>query len=189
MVFAPDGRIFLTQQGGALRVIKNGALLATPFIQLTVDASGERGLIGVVLDPAFSINHYIYLYHTVPGTPVHNRISRYTANGDVVLANSELVILDLDPLSGATNHNGGAMSFGKDGKLYVGVGENADPQKAQNLDTNLGKVLRINADGTAPADNPFPTGSEQRKRVWAYGLRNPYTIAVQPGTGRIFVND
>jgi glucose/arabinose dehydrogenase len=189
MVFAPDGRIFVTQQGGALRIIKNGALLPTPFIQLTVDASGERGLIGVVLDPAFSTNHYIYLYHTVPGSPAHNRISRYTANGDVVLANSEILILDLDPLSGATNHNGGAMSFGKDGKLYVGVGENASPPNAQNLDTNLGKILRINADGSAPTDNPFPSGSEQRKRVWAYGLRNPYTIAVQPGTGRIFIND
>ena len=189
MVFAPDGRIFVTQQGGALGIIKNGALLATPAIQLTVDASGERGLIGIVLDPAFSTNKYIYLYHTVPGTPAHNRISRYTANGDIISPGSEVVILDLDPLSGASNHNGGAMSFGKDGKLYVGVGENASPQNAQNLDTNLGKILRINADGTAPADNPFPAGSEQRKRVWAYGLRNPYTIAVQPGTGRIFIND
>ena len=189
MVFAPDGRIFVTQQGGALRIIKNGVLLSTPFIQLTVDASGERGLIGIVLDPAFSTNHYVYLYHTIPGSPAHNRISRYTANGDVVLANSESVILDLDPLSSATNHNGGSMSFGTDGKLYVGVGENAFSANSQNLDTNLGKILRINADGTAPADNPFPTGSEQRKRVWAYGVRNPYTIAIQPGTGRIFIND
>lgn len=189
MVFAPDGRIFVTLQSGDLRVIKNGALLPTPFIHLTVDDAGERGLIGVVLDPAFSTNKYIYLYHTVPGTPAHNRISRYTANGDVVLANSEVVILDLDPLSGATNHNGGAMIFGSDGKLYVGVGENANGPNAQNLDTYLGKVLRINADGSAPADNPFPSGTEQRKRVWSYGLRNPYTIAIQPGTGRIFVND
>ncbi|GAB4022417.1 PQQ-dependent sugar dehydrogenase [Spirosoma migulaei] len=189
MVFAPDGRIFVTLQSGDLRVIKNGALLPTPFVHLTVDDNGERGLIGVVLDPAFSTNHYIYLYHTVPGTPAHNRISRYTANGDVVLANSEVEILDLDPLSSATNHNGGAMVFGPDGKLYVGVGENANGPNAQNLDTHLGKILRINADGSAPADNPFPSGTEQRKRVWAYGLRNPYTIAIQPGTGRIFVND
>ena len=189
MAFAPDGRIFVAQQGGALRVIKNGALLSTSFIELTVDANGERGLIGVVLDPAFATNHYIYLYHTVPGSPAHNRISRYTASGDVVLAGSEVVILDIDPLGSATNHNGGPMVFGKDGKLYVGVGENATPANAQNLDTHLGKVLRINADGSAPADNPFPTGSEQRKRVWAYGLRNPYTLAVQSVTGRFFVND
>jgi glucose/arabinose dehydrogenase len=189
MVFAPDGRVFVTQQGGALRVIKNGALLPTPFIQLTVDAAGERGLIGVVLDPAFSTNQYIYLYYTVPGTPAHNRISRFTATGDVVVSGSETVILDIDPLSGATNHNGGAMSFGKDGKLYVGIGENAFRDNAQNLDTHLGKILRINPDGSPPADNPFPTGSDQRKLVWAYGLRNPYTIAIQPGTGRVFIND
>jgi hypothetical protein len=189
MVFAPDGRVFVTQQGGALRVIKNGALLPTSFIQLTVDAAGERGLIGVVLDPAFSTNQYIYLYYTVPGTPAHNRISRFTATGDVVVSGSETVILDIDPLSGATNHNGGAMSFGKDGKLYVGIGENAFRDNAQNLDTHLGKILRINPDGSPPADNPFPTGSDQRKLVWAYGLRNPYTIAIQPGTGRVFIND
>ncbi|MVM33773.1 hypothetical protein GO755_27290 [Spirosoma sp. HMF4905] len=189
MAFASDGRIFVTEQGGNLRVIKNGALLATPFISLTVDAAGERGLIGVVLDPDFATNHYIYLYHTIPGSPPHNRISRYTANGDVVLAGSEVIILDLDPLSSATNHNGGAMKFGKDGKLYVGVGENANGANAQNLDTNLGKILRINPDGSAPADNPFPTGSAQRKQVWAYGVRNPYTISIQPGTGRIFIND
>ncbi|QIP11530.1 PQQ-dependent sugar dehydrogenase [Spirosoma aureum] len=189
MVFAPDGRVFVTQQGGALRVIKNGSLLTAPLVKLTVDSTGERGLIGVVLDPAFSTNQYIYLYYTVPGTPAHNRISRFTATGDVVVSGSETVILDIDPLSGATNHNGGAMGFGKDGKLYVGIGENAFRDNAQNLDTHLGKILRINPDGSPPADNPFPTGTNQRKLVWAYGLRNPYTIAIQPGTGRVFVND
>ncbi|GAB4036099.1 hypothetical protein GCM10028809_47170 [Spirosoma gilvum] len=189
MAFAPDGRVFVTEQSGALRVIKNGTLLTTPFIQLTVDDTGERGLIGLAFDPGFTTNHFIYLYHTVPGTPAHNRISRYTANGDVVQTGSETTILDLDNLSSATNHNGGAMVFGPDGKLYVGVGENANGTNAQNLDNYLGKVLRINADGSAPSDNPFTTGSESRKRIWAYGLRNPYTIAIQPGTGRIFVND
>ncbi|GAB4045572.1 PQQ-dependent sugar dehydrogenase [Spirosoma litoris] len=189
MAVAPDGRIFVTEQTGALRVVKNGTMLSTPVISLTVDSNGERGLIGIALDPAFTTNHYIYLYHTVPGTTAHNRISRYTTNGDVALAGSEVVILDLDPLSSATNHNGGGMVFGKDGKLYVGVGENANRVNAQNLNNYLGKVLRINPDGSAPADNPFPTGSASAQRIWAYGLRNPYTLAVQPGTGRIFVND
>ena len=190
MATAPDGRIFVTQQSGALRVIKNGALLTTPFITLTVDSDGERGLIGIALDPTFTTNHFIYLYHTVPGAPAHNRISRYTANGDVVVAGSEVVLLDLNALSAtATNHNGGGMVFGKDGKLYVGVGENATRANAQNINNYLGKVLRLNPDGSAPADNPFPTGSESAKRIWAYGLRNPYTLAVQPGTGRILVND
>jgi glucose/arabinose dehydrogenase len=187
MAFAPDGRIFVAQQNGALRVIKNGALLAAPFIQLTVNSSGERGLIGVALDPNFSTNQYVYLYYTLSDGS-RNRISRFTGNGDVAVAGSEVVVLNLDPLSSATNHNGGAMHF-KNGLLYVAIGENANGANAQNLDTYHGKLLRINPNGSIPAGNPFATGSEQRRRVWAYGLRNPYTFDVQPGTGRIFVND
>jgi glucose/arabinose dehydrogenase len=189
MAFAPDGRIFVAEQSGRLRVIKNGTLLPTPFLQLTVSSTGERGLIGITLDPDFLSNQHIYLYYTVPGTPAHNRISRFTGNGDVVLPNSESIVLELDPLSNATNHNGGAMQFGKEGQLYVAVGENANSSYAQNLDTYHGKILRINKDGSIPAGNPFPTGSEQRKRVWAYGLRNPFTFSIHPESGRILVND
>lgn len=189
MAFAPDGRIFVAQQGGSLRVVKNNALLATPFVTLTVSSDGERGLIGVTLDPDFNSNHYIYLYYTVPGTPAHNRVSRFTANGDVVQAASEQIILELDPLSSATNHNGGAMHFGLDGKLYIAVGENANSANAQNLDTYLGKLLRINKDGSVPPGNPFTSGTEQKKRVWAYGLRNPFTFSIHPATGRILIND
>jgi glucose/arabinose dehydrogenase len=190
IAFAPDGRIFVAEQTGKLRVIKDNTLLPTPFIQLTVNASGERGLIGIALDPDFSTNNFIYLYYTVPGgSPLHNRVSRFTANGDVALAGSEVIILELDPLSSATNHNGGDMHFGKEGKLYIAIGENATPANAQNLDTYHGKLLRINKDGSVPEGNPFTTGSEQRKRVWAYGLRNPYTFAVHPESGQILLND
>ena len=189
MAFAPDGRIFVAEQAGKLRVIKNNTLLPTAFVQLSVNSSGERGLIGIALDPDFSTNNYIYLYYTVPTAPIHNRISRFTANGDVVLAASESIVLELDPLSAATNHNGGAMHFGKDGKLYVAIGENANSANAQNLDTYHGKILRINKDGSVPDGNPYPTGSEQRRRVWAHGLRNPYTFSVHPESGRILVND
>jgi|JI10StandDraft_1071094.scaffolds.fasta_scaffold06130_12 glucose/arabinose dehydrogenase len=192
MAFAPDSRIFVAQQNGALRVVKNGALLTTPFITLSsVSSLGERGLIGVALDPEFSTNGYVYLYYTTNVAPIHNRIVRYTANGDVALAGSEQPILELDNLSGATNHNGGALAFGLDGKLYVAVGDNANNAHPQNLDTYHGKLLRINKDGSAPTDNPFysEAASQQRKRVWSYGLRNPYTFSIQPVTGRIFVND
>jgi glucose/arabinose dehydrogenase len=188
MAFAPDGRIFVAQQGGQLRVIKNGVLLATPFVSLSVNSSGERGLLGIAFDPDFANNNFIYLYYTL-STATNNRVSRFTANGDVAIAGSEQVILNLDPLSGATNHNGGTMQFGPDGKLYIGVGENANSAWAQNLDSYHGKILRINPDGSVPAGNPFTTGSAQRQRVWAYGLRNPYTLTFQPGTGRLFVND
>ncbi|HXQ73172.1 MAG TPA: PQQ-dependent sugar dehydrogenase [Pyrinomonadaceae bacterium] len=191
MEIAPDGRIFVCEQGGRLRVIKNGALLATPFLTLNVDSSGERGLLGIAFDPAFGgANNFVYVYYTVPSTPRHNRVSRFTANGDVAVAGSETVILELDNLSGATNHNGGAIHFGPDGKLYVAVGENASPSNSQTLANRLGKVLRINPDGTIPNDNPFfNTATGANRSIWALGLRNPFTFAFQPGTGRLFIND
>jgi glucose/arabinose dehydrogenase len=190
MAFAPDGRLFVCLQTGQLRVIKNGALLANPFVSLTVDSFGERGLLGVAFDPGFASNQFVYVYHTVPGTPAHNRVSRFTANGDVAAVGSGTAILDLDNLSDATNHNGGAIHFGPDGKLYVAVGENANAANAQTLNNRLGKVLRINADGSIPTDNPFfnvATGAN--RAIWALGLRNPFTFGFQPGTGRLFIND
>ncbi len=189
MDFAPDGRLFVCLQGGNLRVIKNGALLPTPFLTLTVDSSGERGLLGVAFDPNFATNNFVYVYYTVPGSPAHNRVSRFTANGDLAVAGSETILLNLDNLSGATNHNGGAIHFGPDGKLYVAVGENANGSNSQTLANLLGKVLRINADGTIPIDNPFFNTAGARKEIWALGLRNPFTFAFQPGTTRMFIND
>jgi glucose/arabinose dehydrogenase len=189
MDFAPDGRLFVCLQGGNLRVIKNGALLPTPFLTLTVDSSAERGLLGVAFDPNFATNNFVYVYYTVPGSPAHNRVSRFTANGDVAMAGSETVLLNLDNLSSAGNHNGGAIHFGPDGKLYVAVGENANGANSQTLANLLGKVLRINADGTIPIDNPFFNTAGARKEIWALGLRNPFTFAFQPGTTRMFIND
>jgi glucose/arabinose dehydrogenase len=190
MEFAPDGRLFVCRQGGQLRVIKNGMLLPTPFVTLSVDPSGERGLLGVAFDPNFASNHFVYVYYTVSTAPIHNRVSRFTANGDVAAAGSELVLLDLNNLSSATNHNGGPVHFGPDGKLYVGVGENANGSNAQTLSNLLGKMLRINADGSIPTDNPFfNTATGNNRAIWALGLRNPYTFAFQPGTGRMFIND
>ena len=187
---APDGRIFVCQQTGSLRVIKNGVLLPTPFVTLNVDPNGERGLLGIAFDPNFASNNFLYLYYTVPSTPRHNRVSRFTANGDVVVPNSEVIILELDNLTAATNHNGGAIHFGPDGKLYVAVGENATGSNAQTLANRLGKMLRINSDGTIPTDNPFfNTASGDNRSIWALGLRNPFTFAFQPGTGRLFIND
>jgi glucose/arabinose dehydrogenase len=189
MDFAPDGRLFVCLQGGNLRVIKNGVLLSTPFLTLTVDSAGERGLLGIAFDPNFATNNFVYVYYTVPGSPAHNRVSRFTANGDVAVAGSQTVLLELDNLSGAGNHNGGAIHFGPDGKLYIAVGENANGSNSQTLANLLGKVLRINADGTIPTDNPFFNTAGARKEIWALGLRNPFTFAFQPGTTRMFIND
>jgi glucose/arabinose dehydrogenase len=189
MDFAPDGRLFVCQQGGSLRVVKNGALLPTPFMTLTVDSAGERGLLGIAFDPNFASNNFLYVYYTVPGSPSHNRVSRFTANGDIAAAGSEMILLELDNLSGAGNHNGGAIHFGPDGKLYIAVGENANGSNSQTLANLLGKVLRINADGTIPTTNPFFNTTGARKEIWALGLRNPFTFAFQPGTTRMFIND
>lgn len=190
MAFAPDGRLFVCLQGGQVRIIKNGALLATPFVTIPVTFSGERGLLGVAFDPNFSANQFVYFYYTTSTSPVHNRISRFTANGDVAVSGSETVLVDLDNLSSATNHNGGAIHFGPDGKLYAGVGENANSANAQTLANRLGKILRYNSDGSIPTDNPFfNTATGANRAIWALGLRNPYTFAFQPGTGRMFIND
>jgi glucose/arabinose dehydrogenase len=189
MAIAPDGRIFVCSQSGALRVIKNGVLLAAPFVTLPVDSIGERGLLGVAFDPHFTLNHYIYLYYTVPGTPAHNRVIRFTANGDVVFAGSGRVILELNSLSAATNHNGGAVHFGPDGKLYIAVGDNANGSNAQNLSNLLGKILRLNSDGTVPPDNPFAQSTTARHEIWALGLRNPFTFAFRGATSFMYIND
>ncbi len=190
VAFAPDGRIFVAEQSGNVRIIKNNVPLTTPFVTVPVDARGERGLIGIAVDPDFLTNNYIYVYytHTVNGSAPRNRISRFTATNDVATG-GETLILNLEPLSSALIHNGGALHFGPDGKLYVAVGENANTFSAQNLDSYNGKLLRINKDGSVPEGNPFPTGSEQRRRVWAYGLRNPFTFSIDHETGKIFVND
>jgi glucose/arabinose dehydrogenase len=190
MALAPDGRIFVCEQGGTLRVIKNGVLLATPFLTVTVDSSGERGLLGVAFDPNFASNQLVYIYYTATTPTVHNRISHFTAAGDVAVASSETIVMDLDNLSTATNHNGGAVHFGLDGNLYVAVGDNANGSNSQSLLNRLGKVLRISSNGSIPTDNPFfnqTTGDN--RAIWALGLRNPFTFSFQPGVGRMFIND
>ena len=192
MQFAPDGRLFVAQQGGALRVIQGGVLLPTPFVTLTVDPNGERGLLGVAFHPNFAANaaeRYVYVYYTVPAGPgvsVHNRVSRFLANGNVAMGSEELIV-DLDNLSTASNHNGGAIDFGPDGKLYIAIGENANTAFSQSLSTRHGKMLRLNADGSIPTDNPttFPgiagSTSGVYRSIWAVGLRNPFTFAFNAG--------
>jgi glucose/arabinose dehydrogenase len=195
MELSPDGKLFVTEQAGTMEIWQGGSRLQANFFRdapLTVNSSGERGLLGVTFDPNYATNRHVYVYYTATSPVVHNRLSRFTANaaGDLALAGSETIILELDNLSSATNHNGGAIHFGKDGKLYVAVGDNANGANAQSFATLHGKMLRLNADGTIPADNPYlgrTTGKYQS--IWAMGLRNPFTFAVQPGTGRIFIND
>lgn len=198
MEIAPDGRIFVTEKGGSLRVIEDDNLLADPFVTLSVDTAGEKGLLGVAFDPDFASNHFVYVCYTTPATTspalgAHTRISRFDASGNTA-SGGEQVLVNLDPFLG-NNHIAGAIHFGGDGKLYVAVGDNGFNEQAQELDSYLGKILRYNPDGTIPADNPTAfagisgTTSGDYQAIYAVGFRNPFTFAVKPGASTIYIND
>jgi glucose/arabinose dehydrogenase len=195
MAFLPDGALLVAQQGGSLRLVRGERLLESPVLNLPVDSRGERGLLGVAVDPAFARTGHIFVYFTSRGSgrvPIHNRVVRFTMSRDRVVAGSGRLILRLDNLSRATNHNGGAIHFGRDGRLYIAVGDNANGANAQSFRTLKGKMLRINKNGTIPRNNPFYKNRNVRgknKAIWALGLRNPFSFAVQPGSGVIFIND
>src|SRR3712207_1553178 len=147
MEFAPDGRIFVAEEAGKVRIAKPGGTLAT-FLDISakVDSNGERGLQALTFDPGFATNHYVYLHYTrkaTSSTPTHNRVVRVTANGDRAGKGSEKLILRLNNQK-ATNHVGGAIDFGKDGRLYIATGDNDRGAVAQKLTNLFGKMLRIN---------------------------------------------
>jgi glucose/arabinose dehydrogenase len=197
MEFAPDGRLFITEDTGRVRIAKPDGTPLTTFLDISskVDSLGERGLLALTFDPGFSTNHYVYLHYTRKATstaPPHNRVVRVSASGDRAVAGSEQLIFRLGNQSAANEFPqfmGGALDF-KNGKLYVATGDNDTPDKAQQLTNLFGKMLRINKDGTIPTNNPFySTASGNNRAIWALGLRNPFKFAVQPGTGTIFIND
>lgn len=189
MAFAPDGRLFIAEQGGVVKVVKDGQLLPQPFVTVNEDSNGERGLLGIAFDPDFATNQFVYLYYTAATPASHNVVSRFVANGDVATG-TETILFDLPDIGSAIWHMGGAINFGPDGKLYVAIGDYQVPEYSQRMDVPMGKILRINKDGTIPADNPFyNTTTGINRSIWALGLRNPFTTAFQPGTGRLFIND
>jgi glucose/arabinose dehydrogenase/PKD repeat protein len=194
MAFAPDGRLFITEQAGVVRIVSaEGQLLPTPFLTLpSFRSDEERGLLGLAFDPDFASNGYVYIFYTPDNT---SRLSRVTANGNVVVANSEVVLLEYYNYSG--NHRGGDIHFGSDGKLYLGLGDAGNPGESQSATSLNGKMLRLNKDGTIPADNPSAftstdgttlTPAGQYKAIWAMGLRNPYRFAFDL-TGKMHIND
>jgi uncharacterized repeat protein (TIGR03806 family) len=195
MAIAPDGRIFICEQTGTLRLVKEAKLLSEPVLSLAVDSFWERGLLGVALDPAFAQNGYLYVVYVAARPYAHHRVSRFTLVGDRADPASEKLLLqgdDQTKLGGSVpaGHQGGGIHFGADGKLYIAIGEQTAGAPSQKLDSLLGKLLRINPDGSIPEDNPFyQTATGKYRAVWCYGLRNPFAFAVEPGTGRILIND
>ncbi|MFT6747712.1 MAG: glucose/arabinose dehydrogenase [Glaciecola sp.] len=188
MDMAQDGRIFVSEKGGNIKIIENGILLANNFLELDVDIYGERGLGGILLDKEFDKNGHVFVYYSVLGEN-HNRLSRYTAIGNSVIPESELVLLDFDQLSN-TVHNSGAMRWALDTTLILTVGDGLKSTLVQKTDNFFGKILRINRDGSVPADNPFyETLIGDNRLIYALGFRNAFTMDIHPTTGQILAND
>ncbi|MCZ6793008.1 MAG: PQQ-dependent sugar dehydrogenase, partial [Planctomycetota bacterium] len=153
-----DGRVFICEQKGALRVVRDGRLLERPFVVVPVDDTWERGLIGVTVPPGFPGTPFVYVCYVARRPFPHHCVSRFTADGDIAVPGSEQILLrgdDQRKLGGnvPAGHQGGALHFGTDGKLYVAIGEQTAETPSQRLDSFQGKMLRINPDGTIPDDN------------------------------------
>ncbi len=220
LAFTPDGRLLITTQAGVLRIYQGGALLTTPaltFPASSICTNSERGLLGVAVDPEFVPTGYIYLFYTFekPGGDCVNRVSRFVLPaGNVINPATELVLVDNMP-SPAGNHNAGDVHFGRDGYLYISIGDGGcdyaedsgcaganDAARDEHVLT--GKVLRITRDGNIPLDNPFQgpgtarcnataqtTDGNQCWETFGWGLRNPFRIAFDPNAAgtRFFIND
>ncbi len=191
-------RIFVVEQAGRIRVVRSGAVVATPFLDLSarIASGGERGLLGLAFHPQYASNGRFFVNYTDRNGDTH--ISEFrapTPSGDTADAASERELMFVrQPFS---NHNGGGLAFGPDGFLYIGLGDGGsggDPQgNAQNLGTRLGKMLRIDVNGAAPfatpPDNPLVGRSGALPEIWAYGLRNPWRFSFDRSTGDLYIGD
>ncbi len=189
MAVAPDGRVFVAEQGGRIRVVKNGALLSAAAYTVNTTPNDEEGLVGLTVDPNFGSNGYLYVNYTVTSPTRHNVVARITMSGDTAVSGSEIRLFDLDN-NGANFHVGGALHFASDGTLLVATGDNADANNSASLATTHGKILRLNPGGSIPTNNPFyNVATGNNRAIWALGLRNAFTFDVQPGTGRVFISE
>ena len=201
LAFLPDGTFIVTQKGGDV-VLVDGATQTT-LGTIDVCADSEMGLLGIAIDPSFGTNGFIYLYRTNgsatcgSSTNRFNEVVRVTKSGSTLTSQTTLLT---GIRTDGGNHDGGVLRIGPDGKLYVGVGDtgNGDNQGgpgsstnpyAQDLSSLNGKILRINLDGTIPADNPFFGQVGKRGEIFAYGFRNPFRMSFDPATGSLWVGD
>jgi glucose/arabinose dehydrogenase len=196
MAFIGPGDILISQKGnGRVRRVINGMLQPGHVLDVAVDSSSERGLLGIAIHPSFPSTPFVYLYYTQSstvddssGSPLANRVYRYTWNGSVLASPS--LILDL-PATPGPNHDGGTMTFGPDGKLYIVIGDLNRDGQLQNFSAgpapdNTGVIFRVNDDGSTPNDNPFFAQGGNLARYYAYGVRNSFGLAFDPITGELW---
>lgn len=192
-----DGRILVVEQAGQIRVVRDGTLLPTPFLDIRtrVGGGGERGLLSVAFHPQYATNRFFYVYYTALNGDI--TIERFTTSANPEVANvsgSRLIITTPHPVG---NHNGGLVAFGPDGMLWTAFGDGGgggDPDgNGQNFNALLGSVLRLNVNGTNPYDippnNPFVGQAGRRGEIWAKGVRNPWRFAIDAPTGILYIAD
>ena len=188
----PDGRMLALRQGGRIVLFDPSSIPAahTTFLELSdVNFLDERGLMSIALDPDFETNNYFYLFYT-HGSSNRFRISRFTSLGNTANPNSETVIWQDSQTVDECCHHGGGLGFGPDGKLYLTTGDMLDSNASQDLTNTQGKVIRINKDGSIPADNPFVgAGGGVKEEIWAYGLRNPYRLYWDLLDDRMYISE
>ena len=200
MTSLADGRIFVLEQPGRIRILRAGSVVSAPFLDITgkVESGGETGLLGLAFHPQFAQNQRLFVNYTrlVSGQlqSVTSEFTVSSSNPDSVDPSTERILLKVNKRFG--NHNGGQIAFGPDGFLYIGLGDGGgqgDPEEnGQDINVLLGKVLRIDVDSAAPygipADNPFASGGG-RPEIFAFGFRNPWRFSFDQPTGRLFVAD
>lgn len=190
LAFLPDGRMLVTERPGRLRVVDpNGGISPALSGVPRVAARGQGGLLDVAVDPAFAGNRLVYLTYAEPRT---DGTGTSVARGRLNLAGTGLeaveVIFRQSPSASGGLHFGSRLAFAPDGHLFVALGERYSlMQKAQDLSTHLGKVVRLRTDGRVPPDNPFVGRADAKPEIWSYGHRNPQAAAIHPGTGKLWV--
>ncbi len=195
-----DARLFIIEQPGLIRIVQDGVLLPAPFLDvegIVQDAGNEQGLLGMAFHPDYATNGRFFINYTGRAPNGATVIAEYTVSSDANVANTTgITLMTINQPEG--NHNGGMITFGNDGYLYIGTGDGGGGGdqhgligNGQNLNTLLGKILRIDVDSSPyaiPADNPF-SGASGMPEIWAYGLRNPWRFSFDTANGDIYIAD